>query len=70
MVGAGASAIGAYYDYKGAERGEPVIVTPPIEDYSKELHAAAAAEMKSLNGPFPRDTVNVVNCLAVKQNGD
>ena len=67
MVGAGASAVGAYHDYKGAEKGEPVIVAPPIEDYSKEPRPAAAAEMKSLNGPCPRDTVNVTNCSAVKR---
>ena len=67
MVGAGASAVGAYWDYQGAKKGEPVIVTPPIEAYSKELQAAAAAEMKSLNGPCPRDTVIVANCSAVKR---
>ena len=66
VVGAGASAVGAYWDYRGAKKGEPVMVTPPIEAYSKELQAATA-EMKSLNGPFPRDTVNVVNCSAVKR---
>ena len=66
VVGAGASAVGAYWDYRGAEKGESVMVTPPIEAYSKELQAAIA-EMKSLNGPFPRDTVNVVNCSAVKR---
>ena len=67
VVGAGPSAVGAYYDYKGAEKGEPVIVTPPIEDYSKQLQAAAAAAMKSLSGPCPRDTVIVANCSAVKR---
>ena len=67
MVGAGASAVGAYFNYKGAEKGEPVIVTPPIEDYSKELQAVAAAEVKSLNGPCSWDTVIVANCSAVKR---
>ena len=43
VVGAGASAVGAYWDYKGAKKGEPVIVTPPIDAYSKKLQAAAAA---------------------------
>ena len=42
-------------------------MTPPIEAYSKELQAAAAAELKSLNGPCPRDTVNVTDCSAVKR---
>ena len=38
--------VGAYNDFKVAEKGEPVIVTPPIEDYSGQLQAAAAAELK------------------------
>ena len=63
VVGAGASA----WDYRGAEKGEPVIVTPPIEDYSKELQDAAAAEMKAIPGPCPRDTVNVSDCSALKR---
>ena len=33
VVGAGVSAVGAYWDYKGAKKDEPVIVTPPIEAY-------------------------------------
>lgn len=67
VVGAGASAVGAYWDYRGAKKGEPVIVTPPIEAYSKELQAAAAAEMKAIPGPCPRDTVNVSDCSALKR---
>ena len=43
------------------------MVTPPIETYSKELQGAAAAEMKALNGPCPRDTVNVGDCSALKR---
>ena len=42
-------------------------MTPPIEDYSKELQAAAAAEMKAIPGPCSRDTVNVTDCSAVKR---
>ena len=67
VVGAGPSAVGAYYDYKGAEKGEPVIVTLPVEAYSKELQAAAAAEMKAISDSCPRDTVNVTDCSAVKR---
>jgi len=67
VVGAGASAVGAYWDYKGAKKGEPVIVTPPIEAYSDNVQAAAAAEMKALAGPFPRDTVIFTDCSAVKR---
>ena len=66
-VGAGASAVGAYWDYRGAEKGKTVIVIPPIEDYSKELQAAAAAEMKAIPGPCPQDTVNVSDCSALKR---
>ena len=67
MVWAGASAVGAYWEYQGAKKGEPVIVTPPIEDYPKELQAAAAAEMKAIPDPCPRDTVNVRDWSAVKR---
>jgi len=42
-------------------------VTTPIEDYSKALQAAAAAEMKAIPGPCPRDTVNDTDCSAVKR---
>ena len=59
--------MGAYWDHKGAKKGEPVIVTSPIEAYSKELLAAAAAEMRAIPGPCPRDTVNVTDCSAVKR---
>ena len=65
VVGAGASAVGAYFDYKGAEKVEPIIVTPPNEAYSRELQAGAAAKTKSLSGPCPRDTVIVANCSTV-----
>ena len=42
-------------------------MTTPIEDYSKELQAAAAAEMKAIPGPCPRDTINVSGCSALKR---
>ena len=48
VVGAGASTVGAYFDCKGAEKGEPTIVTPPIETYYKELQDAAAGEMRAI----------------------
>ena len=57
--------MGAYWDYKCAKKGEPVIVTPPIEDYSKELQAAAA-EMKAIPDPCPRDTANFVKFGFIK----
>ena len=67
VAGAGASASAPTTILRGAEKGEPVIVTPPNETYSKGLQAAAAAEMKSLNGPCSRDTVNVSGCSALKR---
>ena len=54
VIGARASAVGAYYDHQGAEKGEPVIVTRPIEGYSGEPQDAAGAEMKAIHGPCPR----------------
>ena len=42
-------------------------MTTPIEDYSKELQAAAAAEMKAIPDPCPRDKVIDVNCSALKR---
>ena len=58
--------MGGYWHYKGAKKGEPVIVTPPIEDYSKAVQATAAAEMKAISGPCPRDTV-VGDCSVLKR---
>ncbi len=52
---------------RGCHDDEPVIMTPPIENDSKELKAAVAAEMKSLNGPFPRDKVVVSGCSVMKR---
>ena len=69
VVGNVASAVGAYFDYKCAEKGEPVIVTPPIKAYSKELKAAAAAEMKAIPDLCQWDTVNVSDCSALKRLG-
>ena len=58
--------MGAYRDYQGAKWGEAVIVTSPIEAYSKERQAAATAEMKAISDSCPRDTFNVTDCSAVK----
>ncbi len=67
MVSAGASEVGAFFDYKGAEKGDPTIVTPPIETYSEELQDASAAEMQAIPSPCSRDTLNVTDCSAVKR---
>ena len=62
--GAGASAVGAYFDYKSVEKGEAVIVTPPIVDYTSEIQTRAADEFEKLGPPCARDTVTE-NCSAV-----
>ena len=49
-----------------AEKGEPVIATTPIEDYSTELRPPQP-RMKAIPGPCPRDTVNDTDCSAVKR---
>lgn len=64
VVGAGASAVGAYFDYKSVEKGEAVIVTPPIVDYTSEIQTRAADEFEKLGPPCARDTVTE-NCSAV-----
>ena len=43
-----------------------MIVTPPIEVYFKEVQDAAAAEMKAIPGPCPRDTANFKRFGALK----
>ena len=42
-------------------------MTPPIDAYPKELQAAAAVDLKSLNGSCPRDTVDGSDCSALKR---
>lgn len=64
LVSAGATAAGAYFDYKGAEKGEAVIVTPPLVDYTSEIQTRAADEFEKLGPPCARDTVTE-NCSAL-----
>ena len=59
VVGAEGSAVGAFWGNQAAKKGGPVIVTLPIEDYSKELQAAAAAKVRAIGDPCSRDMVNV-----------
>ena len=63
-VGAAASVTGAYFDYLTSEKGEAVIVTPPIVDYTSEIQVRAADEFERLGPPCARDTVTE-NCSAV-----
>ena len=44
-VGAIATGVGSYYDYKTYEKSQPNFVTPPLENYSKEIRNKAADEM-------------------------
>jgi hypothetical protein len=65
LVGAGASVAGAYFDYKTSEKGEAVIVTPPLIEYSGDVQDQAAKEFKTLGDPCPRDHVTATGCSAV-----
>ena len=64
VAGAGASVTGAYFDYLTSEKAEPVIVTPPIEEYADEVQALAAIELDKLGEPCARDVV-VSDCSAL-----
>ena len=55
---------GAYLNYLSAEKGEPVIVTPPIVDYSDAVQDLAADELGQLGPPCARDVV-VADCSAL-----
>ena len=57
VVGAGASATGAYFDYKTAQKAEPVIVVPELRNYGTAVQHAAADEVDTLAPPCPRDIV-------------
>ncbi len=65
-VGAGASVAGAYFDYLTSEKGEPVIVTPPIVEYSKDIQSRAADELDKLSHACPRDVVTP-DCSALSR---
>tara|TARA_A100000172_G_scaffold38994_1_gene23777 strand:+ start:2351 stop:2785 length:435 start_codon:yes stop_codon:yes gene_type:complete len=62
-VGAAASVTGAYFDYLTSEKGEAVVVTPPLTDYAPEIMARAADEFEQLGPPCARDTI-VADCSA------
>ena len=71
-VSSGLGAIGSlasgYFSYKTAEKGEAVIVTPPLVDYSDAIQATAADKLEQLGAPCPRDVV-VANCSAIARMG-
>ena len=66
IIGAGASSLGAWFDYKAAEKGEPVVVTPPTVDYSQDIMGKAATELEYLKPPCPRD-IALENCSAISR---
>jgi len=53
-VSAAGSIGSAYINYLAKEKGEAVIVTPDLEDYSKGMQALAADELDRLPPPCPR----------------
>jgi hypothetical protein len=63
IVGAGASTVGAYFDYLTSEKGEAVIVTPPLVDYTSQVQSRAADEFEQLGPPCARDHLTE-NCSA------
>lgn len=62
-VGAAASVTGAYFDYLTSEKGEAVIVTPPIVEYDAKVQDRAADEFEKLGPPCARDTI-IADCSA------
>ena len=66
IVGAGASATGAYFDYLTAEKAEGVVIVPPIQEYTPEFLAKAAVETEFLKEPCSHDDVSD-ECSALGQ---
>ena len=66
VVGAGASVAGAFFDYKSAEKGEAVVVTPPLVEYSSTIRNQAAAELEFMRPPCARD-IAVGDCSALSR---
>ena len=66
ILGAGASATGAYFDYLTAEKAEGVVIVPPMQEYTPEFLAKAAVETDFLKEPCPHDTVSD-ECSALGQ---
>jgi hypothetical protein len=64
IVGAGASATGAYFDYLTAEKAEGVVIVPLMQEYGTAVQSQAADELDLLKSPCPADIV-VPNCSAL-----
>ena len=56
----------AYFNYKTAEKGETVVVTPPVVEYSDDLMTKAADELDFMKRPCPRDVVSD-DCSAISR---
>tara|TARA_R100000458_G_C8262323_1_gene237692 strand:- start:536 stop:793 length:258 start_codon:yes stop_codon:yes gene_type:complete len=54
-MSAGASAAGAYFDYKTSKASEPVIVAPDLDQYSPPVQRRMADELQAMAPPCPRD---------------
>ena len=63
-LGAVGSLASGYFSYKTAEKGEAIIITPPLVDYSTEIQATAADKLGQLGAPCSRDVV-VAGCSAI-----
>ena len=66
IVGAGASATGAYFDYLTAEKAEGVVIVPPMQEYTPEFLAKAAVETDFLKEPCLHDAP-LDDCSALGQ---
>ena len=66
VLGCAAVAIVApaiYFDFPSSEKGEAVVVTPPLTEYTPEIMSRAADEFEKLGPPCARDTI-VADCSA------
>jgi hypothetical protein len=57
----------AYFDYKTAEKGEPVIVSAPLQKYSRKFLDRAATETGVLKKPCVHNEPLSENCSAIGQ---
>ena len=53
----------SYFSYLTSEKGEAVIVTPPIVEYDPKVQSRAADEFEKLGPPCARDTI-IGDCSA------
>lgn len=63
LLSAGGSVASGYFGWLTSEKGEAVIVTPPIVEYDVEVQDRAADEFEKLGPPCARDTI-IGNCSA------